>query len=142
MLGSLCPVTDADAETGILVDFGCYNRIARKCKKCGQKKSFVGIYKDTILQANPEIKTSNETMTWKWWESTTHLSKEGKEIKRLDKFSKETTKLEFLEYFIADLQELSLHLFNWKWHDNQFDYIKDHLELGMLPRYWILCKIT
>ena len=131
VLGSLCPVTDADTETGILADFGCYNCIARKCKKCGQKKSFVGIYKDKILQANPEIKTSNETMTWKWWESTMHLSKEGKEIKRLDKFS-ETTKLEFLEYFIADLQELSLHLFNWKWHNNQFDYIKDHLELGIL----------
>ena len=46
VLGSLCPVTDADTETGILADFGCYNCIARKCKKCGQKKSFVGIYKE------------------------------------------------------------------------------------------------
>ena len=61
-----------------------------------------------------------------------HHSEEGKEIKRLDKFTKETTKLEFLDYFIKDLQEMSLHLFNWKWHDAQFDYIKSTLKLGLL----------
>ena len=61
-----------------------------------------------------------------------HLSKEGKEIRRLDKFTKETTILEFLDFFIQDMQELSLHLFNWRWHDQQFDYIKETLQLGML----------
>ena len=42
------------------------------------------------------------------------------------------TVLEFLDFFIQDIQELSLHLFNWKWHDQQFDYIKEHLQPGML----------
>ena len=114
VLDSMCPVTDADAATDVHHEFGYYNCIARNCKKCGMKKTFVGIYKDKILKANPEIKTNNENMKWKRWESTVCLSKEGKEIKRLDKFTKETTKLKFLEYFIQDIQELSLHLFNWR----------------------------
>ena len=69
---------------------------------------------------------------WKHWELIIRLSKKGKEINRLDKFTKETSKLEFLKHFIQDLQEMSLHLFNWKWYDNQFDYIKNNLQLGML----------
>ena len=112
VLGSLCPVTDA--ETDIILQYGYYNCIARNCKKCGKKKTFPRIYKEKILQANPEIKTSNEKMKWKWWESNVWLSKEGKEIRRLDKFTKETTKLEFLDFLIQDIQELSLHLFNWR----------------------------
>ena len=130
VLGSLCPVNDAD--TDILLDYGYYNCIARNCKKCGKKKTFVVIYKEKILKDNPEIKTNNEKMFWKRWESTVGISKGDKEINRLDKFTKETTKLEFLNCFIHDLQQLSLHLFNWRWHDNQFDYIKDTLQLGML----------
>ena len=42
------------------------------------------------------------------------------------------TVLEFLDFFIKDIKELSLHLFNWKWHDQQFDYIKEHLQPGTL----------
>ena len=38
----------------------------------------------------------------------------------------------FLIFFIQDIQELSLHLFNWKWHDQQFDYIKEHLQPSIL----------
>ena len=68
------------------------------------------------------METSNEKMKWKWWESNVHLSKEGKEIRRLFKFTKETMKLEFT----------SLHLFNWRWHNQQFDYIKETLQIGML----------
>ena len=97
-----------------------------------QEKNFPGIYKEKILKANPDMKTSIEKMKWKWWESNFCLSKEGKEIRRLDKFTKETTKLEFLDFFIQDIQELSLHLFNWRWHDQQFDYIKENLQVGML----------
>ena len=41
-------------------------------------------------------------------------------------------KLEFLNFFIQDIQELSLHLFNWRWYNQQFDYIKETLQLGML----------
>ena len=130
VLGSLCPV--ADGETDVLPQYGYYNCISRNCKKCGKKKTFSSIYKEKILKANPEIKTSSEKIKWKWWEASFRLSKEGKEIRRLDKFTNEMTVLEFLDFFIQDIQELSLHLFNWKWHDQQFDYIKEHLQPGML----------
>ena len=119
VLGSLCPVTDA--ETDVILQYGYYNCITRNFKRCGKKKTFPCIYKEKILHANREIKTSVEKMKWKWWESNVHLSKEGKEIRRLDKFSKETTKLEFLDFFIQDIQELFLHLFNLGWLDQQFD---------------------
>ena len=130
ILGSLCPVTDTDG--GVVPDYGYYDCISRNCKKCGKKKTFSTIYKKKVIHANPEIKNDQKLVKWKRWEMTVRQSKEGKDIKRLDKFTKETTRLEFLDYFIKDLQEMSLHLFNWKWHDTQFDYIKSTLKLGML----------
>ena len=130
ILGSLCPVTDTDG--GVVADYGYYDCISRDCKKCGKKKTFSSIYKQKVLAANPEIKNNQQLFKWKRWEMTVCQSKEGKEIKRLDKFTKQTTILEFLEYFIKDLKDMVLHLFNWKLHDTQFDYIKSTLKPGML----------
>ena len=130
ILGSLCPVTDTDG--GVVADYGYYDCISRDCKKCGKKKTFSSIYKQKVLAANPEIKNNQQLFKWKRWEMTVCQSKEGKEIKRLDKFTKQTTILEFLEYFIKDSKDMALHLFNWKWHDTQFNYIKSTLKPGML----------
>ena len=68
VLGSLCLV--ADGETDVLPQYGYYNCISRNCKKCGKKKTFSSIYKEKILKANPEIKTSSEKIKWKWWEAS------------------------------------------------------------------------
>ena len=68
VLGSLCPV--ADGETDILPQYGYYNCISRNCKKCGKKKTFPSIYKEKILKANLEIKTSSEKIKCKWWEAS------------------------------------------------------------------------
>ena len=53
VLGSMCPVTDTG--DGVIADFEYYNCISRNCKNCGKKKTFVGIYKEKILKANPGI---------------------------------------------------------------------------------------
>ena len=130
ILGSLCPVTDT--EGGVIPDYGYYDCISRNCKDCGKKKTFAAIYTKKIVDANPGIETDQQIIKWKRWENMTRETKDGKEIKRLYKFTKETTKMEFLKSFIRDLCDMALHLFNWKWHDTQFDYIKGNLLPGML----------
>ena len=130
ILGSLCPVTDT--QGGVIPDYGYYNCISRNCKHCGKKKTFPDIYIKKIVDENPGIETDQEIITWKRWEFTIRKSKSGKDIKRLFKFTKRTTRMEFLKYFINDLNAMALHLFNWKWHDTQFDYIKANLLPGMV----------
>ena len=46
VLGSLCPVTDA--ETDIILQYGYYNCISHNCKKCGKNKTFPRIYKEKM----------------------------------------------------------------------------------------------
>ena len=132
IMGSMCPVTDVTDGKSTVAEYGYYDCISRNCSKCGKKKTFPDIYKQKIIKANPGIKHDNEIIKWKRWETTIRIGKDGKPIKRLDKFTKETTKIKFLEYFIKDMHDMAIHMFNWKWQDMQFEYLKDTLRPGML----------
>ena len=51
-----------------------------------------------------------------------------KKKKKLDIVDKQATKTKLLNQYISDLQFMSLNMFNWKWHDQEFQYIKDNLQ--------------
>ena len=135
ILDSLCPVTDADG--GVMKEFGKYECISRKCETCGFKKKGnrkfrSDYYEKKIKKCNPRIYSDKRIIKWQRWEFVTRKSKEGKDIKKLDKVDKSGSIEEFLEYFFQSVNDMALHMFNWKWHDSQFDYVKDNLTLGML----------
>ena len=135
ILDSMCPVTDA--MPGVLKEYGDYKCISRQCSKCGtSKKKGKNVrstfYEKKIKAANPGIYSDKRLIRWQRWETTTRISKDGKEIKKLDKVDKVGTRKQFLQVFLNDVHEMALHVFNWKWHDKQFEYIKQNLKPGML----------
>ena len=137
MLQSMCSVTDAELQEGVFREFGNYNCICRKCCKCGyKKKGSKGVrsdyYERKIKEANPGIYRDSSIIEWQRWETFTRTSKKGTEIKRPDKVDKRGTYKQFLEQFFQDVHDMSLHLFNWKWHDKQFQFLKENLDIGTL----------
>ena len=128
ILDSMCTVTDA--MPGILKEYGQYQCISRQCSKCGiRKKGGKNVrslfYEKKIKAANPGIYSDKRLIRWQRWETTTRISKDGKEIKKLDKVDKVGTRKQFIEVFLSDVHEMALHVFNWRWHDKQFEYIKE-----------------
>ena len=137
ILQSMCSVTDADTLDRVFRDYGKYPCISRDCKICGSRRSGNKIirgdfYEKKLLKANPGIYTDKSIIKWQHWETKVRLSKEGNAINKLDKVDKSGTRKEFLELFLQDVHAMSLHAFNWKWHDIQFEYIKNNLKAGML----------
>ena len=137
ILQSMCCVTDADLEQGVFKEYGKYNCIARNCNKCGYIKKGNKLirsdyYEKIIKQANPGIYSDKKIIEWQRWETFSRLSKKGTEIKRPDKVDKRGTYKQFLQQFFQDVHDMSLHLFNWKWHDKQFQFLKDNLDVGTL----------
>ena len=137
ILQSMCSVTDDDVKNGIFKEYGHYDCIARNCSKCGYKKKGKNIirsdyYEKIVKQANPGIYNDKTIIEWQRWEIVSRTSKKGTEIKRPDKVDKRGTYKEFLQQFFQDVHDMSLHLFNWNWHDKQFQYLKDNLQVGIL----------
>ena len=135
LIQSMCPVTDA--MHGVLKEYGQYKCISRECKVCGTtiklgKKCRSSFYENKIKKENPGIYQDRTIIKWQRWEYTTRLSKDGRELKNLNKVDKFGTKKEFLQMFLDDVHDMALHVFNWKWHDKQFEYIRNHLKVGML----------
>ena len=137
ILDSLCPVTDGDM--GVMPEYGKYSCISRSCSTCGfikkgNKRMRSDYYENKIKFANRNIYLDQRIVKWQRWEFVTRISKDGKEIKKLDKVDKFGTRKQFLQVFFQDVHDMALHLFNWKWHDTQFDYLKEKLEPGMLAQ--------
>ena len=137
ILQSMCSVTDADLKEGVFREFGNYDCISRNCCNCGYKKKGSKVvrsdyYEKKIKEANPGIYKDKTIIEWQRWETFTRTSKKGTEIKRPDKVDKSGTYKQFLEQFLQDVHDMSLHLFNWKWHDKQFQFVKDNLDIGTL----------
>ena len=76
-----------------------------------------------LLKENPGIDKDQQEITYRRWK---YVEKE--KGKKLDMVDEVATMSELLNQYISDLQFMSLHMFNWKWHDQQFQYIKDHLQ--------------
>ena len=76
-----------------------------------------------LLKENPDIDKYNEVITYRRWK---YVEKE--KGKKLDIVDKQATKSELLNQYISDFKFMSLHMFNWKWHDQQLQYIKDNLQ--------------
>ena len=84
--------------------------------------------KKKIRCANPRIYSDKTIIKWQRWESFSRISKDGKEIKKIDKVDKFGTRKEFLKIFLQDVHDMALHVFNWKWHDHQFDFFEKYFE--------------
>ena len=137
MLQSMCSVTDADLRNGVLKEYGNYNCITRNCAVCGykmkgSKKVRSDYYEKMLKRANPGIYSEKKIIEWQRWETVTRLTKKGTEIKKPEKVDKSGTLKQFLQTFLQDVHDMALHLFNWKWHDSQFQFLKDNLKPGML----------
>ena len=137
MLQSMCPVTDATG--GVSKEYGRYSCISRNCETCGfkkigQRKIRSDFFEKQIRKANPRIYSDKRIIKWQRWESFSRISKDGKEIKKIDKVDKYGTRKEFLQTFLKDVHDMALHMFNWKWHDHQFDFLKSTLKPGMLAQ--------
>ena len=135
LLDSMCPVTDA--MQGVSKEYGQYSCISQECQVCGTttkwgRKCRSSFYESKIKKENPGIYQDRTVIKWQRWEYTTRLSKDGRELKNLNKVDKFGTKKQFLQVFLDDVHDMSLHVFNWKWHDKQFEYIKNNLKVGML----------
>ena len=76
-----------------------------------------------LLKENPGIDKDPEQITYRRWK---YVEKE--KGKKLDIVDEVATKSKLLKQYISDLQFMSLHMFNRKWHDQQFQYIKDNLQ--------------
>ena len=137
MLQSMCSVTDADV--GVSKEYGKYECISRNCQTCGykvvnQKKVRSDFFEKQVKKSNPGIYSDKRIIKWQRWEPFTKVTKEGKEMKKIDKFDKFGTRKQFLQVFLQDVHNMALHMFNWKWHDNQFDYLRNNLKPGMLAQ--------
>ena len=96
----------------------------RDCKKCGPQVVLM-----SILESNDGIQESKQEVSWDRWE---WVPKKGSKTKRLDIVTKYGTKNDLIEQYLADLKEMSYHLFSCHWNYNQFIYCKENLKPGQL----------
>ena len=96
-----------DISFNVYLEYG-YDCIQRKCYLCGTK----GVL-DMLLKENPGIAKDQEKITYRRWKYV-----ENEKGKKLDIVDEVATKSKLLNQYISDLEFMSLHMFNWKWHDN------------------------
>ena len=115
---SLCAIHETDVSFNVYPEYIYYDCIQRKCNLCGTQGVLA-----MLLKENPGIDKDQEKITHRRWK---YVEKE--KGKKLDIVDEVATKSKLLSQYISDLQFMSLHMFNWKWHDQQFQYIKDNLQ--------------
>ena len=115
---TLCTICEMNVSFNVYPEHSYYDCIQRKCNLCDTKGVF-----DMLLKENPGIDKDQEELTYRRWK---YVEKE--KGKKLDIVDEVATKSELLNQYISDLQFMSLHMFNWKWHDQQFQYIKNNLQ--------------
>ena len=69
----------------------------------------------SILENNEGIQESKQEVSWDRWE---WVPKKGLKTKRLNIVTKYGTKNELIEQYLADLKEMSYHLFSCHWNYN------------------------
>ena len=121
---TFCEVDVTDVSNTADPNYGSYSCISRRCKSCG-----VSALLNKIKQANPGIEHDKKIVNWKRWDL---VKKDGRLSKVIDKVDKSTTKFQVIQQYVQDIDKLSLHLFNWKWHEAQFEFIKNNLPKGVL----------
>ena len=108
------------------------NCLFRHCKNCG------GITKlqESIIRQNPDIDW-NQVMTWSQWKNlsvgeTENISdkKQEKQKRILDKVRYWGTLAELLSLFLKSVNDMSIHLFHFRWQAVQFDESKKQLQDG------------
>ena len=85
-------------------NYGHFSCITRDCKKCGPQLVLM-----SILENNEGIQESKQEVSWDRWE---WIPKKGLKTKRLNIVTKYGTKNELIEQYLADLKEMSYHLFS------------------------------
>ena len=105
-------------------NYGHFSCITRDCKKCGPQLVLM-----SILENNEGIQESKQEVSWDRWE---WVPKKGLKTKRLNIVTKYGTKNELIEQYLADLKEMSYHLFSCHWNYNQFIHCKENLKPGQL----------
>ena len=108
------------------------NCIFRHCKDCG------GITKlqESIVRQNPDVDW-NQVVTWSQWKNlilgrTENISdsKQEKQKRILDKVRYWGTLAELLSLFVKSVNDMSIHLFHFRWQAVQFDESKKQLQDG------------
>ena len=108
------------------------NCIFRHCKNCG------GITKlqESIIRQNPDIDW-NQIVTWSQWKNlsvgeTENIldNKQEKQKRILDKVRYWGTLAELLSLFVKSVNDMSIHLFHFRWQVVQFDESKKQLQDG------------
>ena len=84
-----------------------------------------------LLEANPDLQSDTTQIKWRRWVAIkTKSRKSGKDLTKHVIIDVTGTRMQLLEQYIKDMRDISLHLFNWNWHDAQFEYFKENLQDG------------